>query len=165
MHAAETSWSRKRRIILKLQYDPAKGEIERFVIVTNSRRVKRGVWKFYEHRGQCEQRIDELKNQLRGEKFPSTEFHANQVRLHVVLMAHNLLAAVRIILPADHPLKTATIERLRIALVKCGATLRRTARRFWIHASRTWPYRELLADVARLVTSGQFVATPIWDAG
>lgn len=165
LHAAETSWSKKRRIVLKLQYDPAKGELERFVIVTNSRRVKRGVWKFYEHRGQCEQRIDELKNHLRGEKFPSTEFDANQVRLHVVLMAHNLLAAVRVILPEGHQLKTATIERLRVALVKCGATLRRTARRFWIHASRTWPYRELLAEVARLATSGEFVATPIWHAG
>lgn len=159
------SWKKPRRIVMKLQYDPWKGSLERYVIVTNSRRRKRGVWTLYEHRAQCEQRIDELKNHLRAEKFSCCEFHANAFKLHLIVMAHNLFAAARVMLPEHHELKRATVARLRIALVKCAATLRRTARRLWMHASRTWPYRELLADCSRRFVSGRLVATPVWDTG
>jgi hypothetical protein len=159
------SWEKARRIVMKLQYDPHKESLERYVIVTNSRRRKRGVWTLYEHRAQCEQRIDELKNHLRAEKFSCCEFHANAFKLHLIVMAHNLFAAARVMLPAEHALKRATVARLRIALVKCAATLRRTARRLWMHASRTWPYRELLADCSRRFVHGRLVATPVWDAG
>lgn len=159
------SWKKARRIVMKLQYDPDKGSLERYVIVTSSRRGKRGVWTFYEHRAQCEQRIDELKNHLRAEKFSCCEFHGNAFKLHLITMAHNLFAAARVMLPQHHELKRATVARLRIALVKCAATLIRTARRLWMHASRTWPYRELLADVSRRFVSGRLVATPVWDTG
>ena len=60
------SWKKPRRIVMKLQYDPWKGSLERYVIVTNSRRRKRRVWNLYNHRAQCEQMIDELKNHLRA---------------------------------------------------------------------------------------------------
>jgi len=159
------SWKKARRIVMKLQYDPWKESFERYVIVTNSRRRRRGVWTLYEHRAQCEQRIDELKNHLCAEKFSCCEFHANAFKLHLIVMAHNLFAAARVMLPRDHELKRATVARLRIALVKCAATLRRTARRLWMHASRTWPYRGLLADVARRFVSGRLVPTPVWDTG
>ncbi|UCC74639.1 MAG: IS1380 family transposase [Gemmatimonadota bacterium] len=159
------SWKKARRIVMKLQHDPWKGSLERYVIVTSSRRGKRGVWKLYEHRAQCEQRIDELKNHLRAEKFSCCTFEANAFKLHLVVMAHNLFAAARVMLPAEHALKRATVARLRIALVKCAATLRRTARRLWMHASRTWPYRELLADCSRRFVSGPLAPTPVWNTG
>lgn len=159
------SWRKKRRIVLKMQHDLAKGRVERYVIVTSSRRNKRKVWKFYERRGQCEQRIDEMKNHLRAEKFSCAGFDANEVKLHMIAMAHNLFAAARVMLPAEHELKRATVARLRITLVKCGATLVRTVRRLWLHASRTWPYRDLLADVSRRFAYGRLAAVPLWDAG
>jgi len=54
---------------------------------------------------------------------------------------------------------------MRICLVKCGATVRRTARRLWLHASRNWPFRHLLLDVSRRFASGRLIPTPIWDTG
>lgn len=159
------SWKRPRRIVMKLTHNPEAGQIERYVVVTNSRKSPRNVWNFYAHRGQCEQRIDELKNHLRGEKFSCPEFHANAFKLHLVVMAHNLYAAARIFLPREHELKRATVGRLRLVLVKCGAVLRRTARRLWIHASKTWPHRHLLADVSRRFVSAPLVPVPLWDAG
>ncbi len=76
---AAKSWGRKRRICLKMQNEPAKGRVARYVIVTSSRRSKCKVRGFYEHRGQCprvrtfsgadrpgEQRIDEMRNHLRA---------------------------------------------------------------------------------------------------
>lgn len=158
-------WSRSRRVVLKLSFNPAKNAIEHYAVVTNSRRADRNVWNFYGHRGQCEQRIDELKNHLRAEKFSCCLFAANSVRLHLTVMAHNLFAAVRMLLPAGHELKRATVGQLRIRLVKCGATLRRTARRLWIHASSSWPFRSLLADVAQRLVHGPLRPVPLWNSG
>jgi len=162
---AAKSWGKKRRIVLKMQNEPAKGRVARYVIVTSSRRGKRRVWKFYEHRGQCEQRIDEMRNHLRADKFSCAEFSPNEVKLHLIAMAHNLFAAARVMLPAEHELKRATVARLRTTLVKCGATLVRTVRRLWLHASRTWPYRDLLADVSRRFACERLAPVPLWDAG
>jgi len=159
------SWGRKRRVILKVQYNPAKGEVERYVIVTNSRRSKTKVWRFHEKRGQCEQRIDELKNHLDADRFSLSTFEANSTRLHLVTMAHNQFAAARMMLPRHHELKRATVQRLRITLVKCGAVVMKTTRRVWLHASRNWPWRGLLGDVARRFAGGRVRATPLWDAG
>jgi hypothetical protein len=159
------SWPKRRPIVMKLQYDPDKRALERYVVVTNMRRSHRGVWSFYEHRGQCEQRNDELKNHLRAEKFSCCLFAANAVKLHLILMAHNLLAAVRIMLPKKHELKRATIDRLRVTLIKCGATVVPTARRLWIHASRTWPNRRHLHDVATRLAARRLIPTPLWKAG
>ncbi len=162
---AAKSWPGKRRICLKMQNEPAKDRVARYVIVTSSRESKRKVWEFYEHRGQCEQRIDEMRNHLRADKFSCAEFSPNEVKLHMIAMAHNLFAAARAMLPAEHELKRATVARLRTTLVKCGATLVRTVRRLWLHASRTWPYRDLLADVSRRFARGRLAAVPLWDAG
>lgn len=158
-------WTRSRRVVLKLAFNPDKNAVESYAIVTNSARIPPNVWNFYGHRGQCEQRIDELKNHLRAEKFSCCLFAANDVKLHLTVMAHNLFAAVRMFLPAAHELKRATVAQLRIRLVKCGATLRRTARRLWIHASSSWPFRRLLADVAKRLVSGPLSPVPLWNSG
>jgi hypothetical protein len=159
------TWHRSRRVLLKLTFNPAKDRVESYALVTNSARSQRHVWGFYEHRGQCEQRIDELKNHLRAEKFSCTLFESNAVKLHLMVMAHNLFAAVRMLLPARHELKRATIGQLRVRLIKCGATLRRTARRLWIHASSSWPFRGLLADVAVRMVHGPLRPVPLWNSG
>jgi hypothetical protein len=162
---AAGSWPRKRRIVMKLQYDPREGEFERYAVVTNLRRSKRGSWRRYERRGLCEQRIDELRNHLRADKFSLSTFEANDLKLQFMLLAYNLHAAARVMLPERHELKRATVGRLMVTLVKCGASVRRTVRRMWLHASRTWPYRELLADVARRFAAGVLRPTPLWDTG
>jgi hypothetical protein len=164
MHRAR-SWSRKRRVILKIQHDPTKHEFERYVLATNSRRSNRKAWRLYEGRGLGEQRIDELRNHLRADKFSLSTFEANDLKLQFMLLAYNLHAAARTMLPEGHELKRATVGRLVVSLVKCGAVVVRTARRLWLHASRTWPFGELLADVSRRFALGRLVPTPLWNTG
>jgi len=159
------SWKRARRVILKLVYDPAEGEEEQYALVTNVKGSPRAVWSFYGRRGREEQRIDEFKNHLRGEKFSCGDFADNAFKLQLVAMAHNLYAALRMALPAHHALKRATVSRLRLELVKCAAMVIRTARRLWLHASRHWPYRPLLVDACRRVTAARLRMTPVWDSG
>ena len=157
-------WPRARRHVLKLAYDPRTDSAERYVLVTNSNKSDENVWNFYAHRGREEQRIDEFKNQLRGEKFSCCTFHANAFKLHVMALAYNLFAALRIVLPAHHELKRATPARLRSVLIKCGAMVRRTVRWTWLHASRFWPHREWLADVCRVVLAPRLKPTPVWNS-
>ena len=167
-HEAEyqaKSWPHARRIVLKLVQGPEADDEAQYVIVTNSRKSMRNSWGWYEHRGQEEQRIDEFKNHLRGEKCSCCNFSDNAFKLHLVAMAHNLFAALRIYLPEGHELKRATVCRLRLTLVKCGAMVRRTARRLWLHASRHYPHKALLVDVCRRVTSSRLHPTPVWDSG
>lgn len=165
MYRAESWEGRDRRIVLKLVCDPETEEEMQYVLVTNSAKSMKNLWSLYEHRGQEEQRIDEFKNHLRGEKCSCTDFADNAFKLQLVAMAHNLLAAVRIALPKGHELKRATIGRLRLCLIKCGAMVQRTARRLWLHAARSWPHRALLMDVCRVVTARRLHQTPIWESG
>lgn len=157
-------WGHSRRHVLKLVYDPATDTTERYVLVTNSNKRDESVWRFYAHRGREEQRIDEFKNQLRGEKFSCCTFHANAFKLHVMALSYNLLAALRIMLPVSHELKRATPARLRSALIKCGAMVRRTVRWTWLHTSRFWPHRRWLADVCRVVLAPRLKPTPVWNS-
>lgn len=159
------SWDQDRRVVLALVQDMETGEEARRVLVTNSAKSKQNVWSFYEHRGQSEQRIDEFKNHLRGEKLSCCEFANNAIKLELVAMAHNLLAAVRILLPEGHELKRATVSRLRLVLIKCAAMVKKTTRRLWLHASKHWPYRPFLMDLARMAMAKRWNPTPVWDSG
>jgi hypothetical protein len=150
---------------MKLQYDPGGDDLERYAVVTNLRGSGRKCRRRYERRGLCEQRIDELSNHLRADEFSLSTFEANDLELQFMLLAYNLHAAARVMLPGEHALKRATVGRLVVTLVKCGASVRRTVRRMWLHGSRTWPYREVLADVARRIAAGVLRPTPLRDTG
>jgi hypothetical protein len=164
MYRAE-SWSRARRVVFKWTYDLETDEEEHFALVTNLRKAPPKTWTAYSHRGQEEQRIEEFKNDLRGEKLSCNELESNDFKLQLKGMTHNLFGAVRIGLPETHELKHATIGRLRLVLVKCGAMVKRTARQIWLHASRHFPYRRHVADVCRMALDPRWRSTPLWTSG
>ena len=76
--------------------------------MTNSRRSKTRVWKFYP-KGRALR--GELRNHLTADRFSLSMFESNSTRLHVVAMAHNLFAAPRIVLPPRHELKPKVWRR------------------------------------------------------
>jgi hypothetical protein len=158
-------WKCARRVVFKWTYDVETGEEDHFALVTNMRTAPAKTWRAYSHRGQEEQRIEEFKNDLRGEKLSCNELDANDFKMQWKAMAHNLLGAVRIGLPKGHELKHATIGRLRLVLVKCGAMVKQTARRMFLHASRHFPYRHHLAEVCRMALAADWTPTPLWGSG
>ena len=159
------SWPAPRRTLLKLTWNQQAQKFERYALVSNSRKSSRNVWRFYQRRGQEEQRIDEFKNDLRGEKFSSSDYRANCFRIHLMAMSYNLFAALRIVLSPEHELKAASVGRLRTVLIKCGALVKRTVRWLWVHASRNWPFRAALQSVCRAVLGRRLKPTPIWNSG
>jgi hypothetical protein len=112
------SWSRQRRICYKAEHT-AVGTNLRFLITNCSGRSSQ-VFAFYNDRGECENRIEELKNGFRGDRLSCHRFLANAFRLLLHGFAYNLVNLFRLQLP--QPWRSAQIETLRARLFKLGAT-------------------------------------------
>jgi hypothetical protein len=139
------SWTRPRRIIAKVQYTHL-GANQRFV-VTNLVRNPQFVYDdIYVLRGDVENRIKELKLELKADRLNCHRFLANQFRLLLHTAAYCLFWLLRHHLQGTE-LATAQVNTLRLKLLKIGARIRETSRRIWVHLASSYPYRDLLALV------------------
>ncbi|MGA9756155.1 MAG: IS1380 family transposase [Desulfobaccales bacterium] len=137
------SWTRPRRIIAKVEYAHL-GSNQRFV-VTNLIRNPQFVYDdIYVLRGDVENRIKELKLELKADRLSCHRFLANQFRL--LHAAYCLFWLLRHLLQGTE-LATAQVNTLRLKLLKIGARIRETSRRIWVHLASGYPYRDLLALV------------------
>jgi hypothetical protein len=139
------SWNRPRRIIAKVEYTHL-GVNQRFV-VTNLHRNPQFVYDdIYVLRGDVENRIKELKLDLKADRLSCHRFLANQFRLLLHTAAYCLFWLLRRHLHGTE-LATAQANTLRLKLLKIGARIRETSRRIWVHLASSYPYRILLALV------------------
>jgi hypothetical protein len=137
------SWSRPRRIIAKVEYTHL-GANQRFV-VTNLNRNPQFVYDdIYVLRGDVENRIKELKLDLKADRLSCHRFLANQFRLLLHTVAYCLFWLMRHHLRGTE-LATAQVNTLRLKLLKIGARIRETSRRIWVHLASGYPYYDLLA--------------------
>jgi hypothetical protein len=139
------SWTRPRRIIAKVEYTRL-GANQRFV-VTNLVRNPQFVYdEIYVLRGDVENRIKELKLELKADRLSCHRFLANQFRLLLHTAAYCLFWLLRRHLQGTE-LATAQVNTLRLKLLKIGARIRETSRRIWVHLASGYPYRDLLAGL------------------
>jgi hypothetical protein len=139
------SWDQFRRIIAKVEYAHL-GANQRFV-VTNLVRNSQFVYDdIYVLRGDVENRIKELKLDLKADRLSCHRFLANQFRLLLHTMAYCLFWLLRHHLRGTE-LATAQVNTLRLKLLKIGARIRETSRRIWVHLASGYPYRDLLAGL------------------
>ena len=139
------SWTRPRRIIAKVEYTRL-GANQRFV-VTNLVRTPQFIYDdLYVLRGDVENRIKELKLDLKADRLSCHRFLANQFRLLLHTAAYVLFWLLRRHLQGTE-LATAQVNTLRLKLLKIGARIRETSRRIWVHLASGYPYRDLLAGV------------------
>lgn len=133
-------WGRRtlheRRIVAKAEITSL-GENPRFLI-TNIEDSAEAVYAFYTERGQCENRIKELKNAMFGDRMSCHGFAANQLRLLVHTAAYILMYLLREQL-ADTALAGVQMDTLRLRVLKIAATVHVTARRVWLHLSAAHP--------------------------
>lgn len=144
------SWSHQRRICYKAEHT-ATGTNLRFVITNCPGRASE-VFAFYNDRGECENRIEELKNGFRADRLSCHRFLANAFRLLLHGAAYNLVNFFRLQLP--QPWRSAQIETLRARLFKIGARIRQTARCIRIHLATGWPFQSLFRDVVLALNTG-----------
>jgi len=122
------SWEHPRWVVAKVEWH--QGELFPRVgfIVTNLSAKPEGVVHFYNGRGAAEQWIKEGKYALKWTRLSCHRFVANQVRLHLFILAYNLGNFLRR-LTLPKAIKEWSLQSIQLKLIKIGARLVRHARR------------------------------------
>jgi hypothetical protein len=138
------SWKRQQRVVAKIEKDKHKEDI-RFV-ATNLKGKSQEIYEFYTKRGDCENRIEELKNGFNADRLSCHDFRANYFRLLLHVCAYNFISLLRSNLN-NSELAEAKIDTIRLKLLKVGAWINKTFRRIWIHFSSSWPFMDLFNEL------------------
>jgi hypothetical protein len=139
-YAAE-SWRHERRVVMKAEVVD-KGANPRFVVTNLSDLSDEQTYEFYCDRGDVENRIKELKDDLLSGRTSCHRFLANQFRLILHSAAFLLLQALRELL-AGTEYANAQVSTLRTRLLKVGVRVRETTRRIWLMMPTSFPLKEL----------------------
>jgi hypothetical protein len=142
-YAAKT-WPHERRVIVKAEV-MKQGENPRFV-VTNLSGDPEGLYDEYCKRGDCENRIKELKLDLFSGRTSCHKFTANAFRLMLHAAAFVLLCEVRRMLSGTG-LARAAMGQIRLKLLKIAAQVQVSTRRVLVRMPRGHPHAELLASL------------------
>jgi hypothetical protein len=137
------SWrGRKRRVVLKAEVtrldDRSPRDNPRFV-VTNLRHTPENVYQIYRDRGDVENRIKELKNDLALDRTSCHRFLANQLRVLLTAAAYVLFQQLRLHL-AHRDDERPTVATLRTRLLKIAARVERSVRRVLVHFAASHPW-------------------------
>lgn len=147
------SWRHPRRVLAKIERT-GEGINLRFV-VTNRRGPAEQIFHWYEQRGQAENYIKELKNDLAADRLSCSAYRANAFRLQLHGYAYNLAVLFRRRVLLGTELARSTMATLRLRLFKVGARVQRSVRRLWFHLASGWPGQALFEGVlSRLATLG-----------
>lgn len=149
-HRGKRWRQRSRRICVKAEHGSG-GSSVRFVI-TNRPGPAPQVFAFYQGRGECENRIEELKNGFAADRLSCHRFLANAFRLLLHAAAYNLVVLFRHRLPCA--LRQAQIETLRLRLFKLGACITGSVRRVVVRCASGWPFQRLWQEAFQAVASG-----------
>lgn len=129
------SWRQEREVVMSCRYGHS-GPAIRYVVTNFRGRTPRRLYEdIYSQRARCENWIKDLKNYLKCDRTSCQEFNANQFRLLLHTFAYVLLLEVKM----QAGLKAATIETVRLQLIKLGVLVKETARRVWLHLSSQYP--------------------------
>jgi hypothetical protein len=150
-YAAE-SWTHERRVVVKAEVSSL-GDNPRFVVTSRTDLTAEELYDFYADRGDVENRIKELKNDLCSGRTSCHRFVANQFRLLLHAAAYLLWTLFRRML-AGTELASAQVGTLRLRLLKVGVRVVQTARRVWLHLASSYPWAELWNLLARRLRAG-----------
>jgi hypothetical protein len=149
-------WSRSRRVVAKIERT-REGLNMRF-LVTSRRGKARKIFDWYEQRGQAENFIKELKNDLAADRLSCSKYKANAFRLQLYAAAYNLMVLFRRHVLRGTQLARATAGTIRLRLLKVGARVKFTARRLWFHLATGWPgravFEQALANIRAITPPG-----------
>ena len=144
-YRTRTSWSCRRRVIAKAEH-LAKGSNPRFV-VTNLPEGYAPPRVLYEvkycHRGEMENRIKEQQLDLFADRTSTSKMRSNQLRLWFSSLAYVLLSALRRIALSGTRMAKATCGTIRLRLLKIGARIKLSVRRFIVHLASACPYQDV----------------------
>ena len=145
------SWDHPRRVVAKVEWH--RGQLFPRVgfIVTNLSAKAKGVVHFYNGRGTAEQWIKEGKYALNWTRLSCHRLVANQVRLHLFVLAYNLGNFLRR-LGLPKTIKDWSLRSLQVKLIKMGGRIVRHARQIVFQLAEVAVPRELFAAILERVS-------------
>lgn len=136
------SWSRARRVVARIEH-MQEGPNPRYV-VTNLRGDAAWLYeRVYCARGEMENRIKEQQRQMFGDRASCHDFLANQLRVTLAAAAYTLVKRMQQLALKGTELEHAEVATLRERLLKIGAQIEVTARRFVLKLSSYSPRQAL----------------------
>lgn len=144
LHYAADSWPRARRVVLRAEHNEHWGSNPRFVVTSIEGFDPETLYRAYCHRGDCENRIKDLKNALAADRLSCSRFRANFFRLLLHGIAYRLLHELRRRLGLlGHSFARLQFDTLRLRLLKVAAWVKRSTRRIWIRLPHCFPHSDL----------------------
>ena len=148
------TWRSERRVIFKAEVTRCPGREPRDnprYVVTNMRGSAQHIYEnIYCRRGDFENRLKELKNDLSMDRLSCHKFFANQFRVLLATAAFALFQELR---QGGAKLHRATVSRLRLELVKLAARVCSSVRRIVVSLPRHFAFKaEWLALARSLAT-------------
>ncbi len=143
------SWTRPRRVIGKAEHLD-KGANPRFIVtnIPGSEIQSRALYEeHYCARGEMENRIKEAQMDLFADRTSANTMRANQLRLWFSAAAYVLLDSIRRHTLKNTSLAKATCGSIRLKLLKIGAQLKISVRRFTISLASACPYQKIFHHV------------------
>jgi len=150
---AARRWRHQRRVVIKAEVVRHPGrkpkDNPRFVITNIRPRTPRWIYeRVYCARGDVENRIKELKDDMAIDRTSCSRFLANQFRVLLTAAAYVLMQVLR-----SHACATACaraqVATLRIRLLKLGAQVSSSTRRIVVRLPQRAPFADLWIQVAR----------------
>jgi hypothetical protein len=118
------SWQQHRRVIMKVEVTPDGRNIRYIITDLRQAAAQRLYEQVYCGRGQMELYIKEHKLYLKSDRTSCTRFEANQFRLFLHSAAYILIHAFRTNVLQHTEWANASIQTLRLRLLKIGARIR-----------------------------------------
>jgi hypothetical protein len=134
------TWSAPQRVVVKAEVT-SQGPNPRYVTTSRADTPKH-LYHFYCQRGDSENRIKELKEDLHADRLSCHRFLANQFRLLLHAAAYVLLQVVQDSL-ASTELARAQVKTIRLKLLKVGARIIQSVRRIAVSVPSAYPYMRL----------------------
>lgn len=148
---AAKSWHRPYRVIGKVEYS-AQGENLRFIVTDVDGLGAQALYRqVYCARGETELRIKDHKRYLKSDRTSCHRFEANQFRLFLHSAAYVLMHALREQLLRTRTWRRATVETLRLRLLKIGTRVKELKTRINIEWPLSHPDREVLTRRLQLL--------------
>jgi hypothetical protein len=146
-YKTRNSWSRKRKVIAKIEYLP-KGENPRFIVTNLSEQDGKHLYeKVYCARGDMENRIKEQQLYLFADRTSTHTFRANQIRLWFASVAYVLMSYLRYFGLTGTELEKAQCQTIRLKLFKIGAQFKVSVRRIFISMAECCPFKRIFYQV------------------
>lgn len=150
------SWSRKRRVVAKIEHTP-KGSNPRFV-VTSLSKSQVGPRQLYEQiycqRGESENRIKEVQLFLFADDNSTHWMASNQLRVYFCSVAYLFICLIRKKGLRGTKWANAQAPKIREKLFKIGAQLEVTTRNVWLRMASSFPHQAVFRGVLQNIRAG-----------